>query len=270
MNPVMRAVDVAKYTIPREILVETFQPKNLHWRQTPPSLDEQMLSLVVRPRVLVDCDLVGGTEIIVDLSGLAYEVVNQFEAVYRIPKNRTGGRTIMEVLNVGYGSASMMAYVGGTSGFSPGSVTPVTTATQAMGDAMGPIPVVSTAKATLIGENVIVVKDSAPITANTYVRCIVSNAEDMAHLQLRSIPKFAKLVELAIKAYIYNELIIRMDQAQLSGGRELGAFKQVVETYADANQQYEEYLQLKWKKIAFMSDRETFARHIRTRIGSFR
>lgn len=270
MNPVVRAVEVLKYKIPRQILDEVFQPKTFYWRGAPASIDEKIMQLVVRPRVLVDCNLVGGAEVLVDLGGLVQETVNNFEVIYRIPKDRTGGRVIMSVLSVGFGSASLMAHVGGSTGFSPGSVTPITLAGQAMMEAMSPAPVVSTAKISLIGENTVLIRNTSPISSNIYLRCIVAHDENMSHLQLRTIPAFTKLVELAVKSYVYNELNILIDEARLAGGQALGRFKEAVDEYRDAEQMYEEYLMQKWMKISFMNDAESMNRHIRMRIGPHR
>jgi hypothetical protein len=58
-----------------------------------------------------------------------------------------------------------------------------------------------------------------------------------------------------------------MDEAEIQGGARLGAFRNIVETYADAEQQYQEYLQEKWQKVAIMNDRESYHDLIRAQIG---
>lgn len=270
MNPLIRAVDIVKFTIPMQILTEVFQKKTYRWRDTPISIDEQILNQVIKSRVLVDCNLVGGAEVLIPLDGLPGEFVNMYEVIYRIPKDRTDGRSIVSVLSVGYGSTSLLAYVGGSTGFKQGSVTPVTLAGQAMADAMSPAPSVSTARVQLIGENTIMVKDTAPPVANIYLRCILAHDENMSHIQLRSIPSFTQLVILAVKSFIFNELAIKMDAAYLSGGQVLGRFKEIVDSYADAEQQYSDYLTKVWQKTEVMNDRETSVRLLRLMIGSHR
>jgi len=58
-----------------------------------------------------------------------------------------------------------------------------------------------------------------------------------------------------------------MDQGQLSGGQMLGAFKEIVMNYADAEQMYREALR-RWSKIAVLNDPEAHRRHIRTIVGN--
>lgn len=270
MSPITKAIDEAKFRIPMAILREAFRDINASWKARVISLDEQIMNAVVKSRVLVDCNLVGGTEAQIPLDGLPVSLYDQFTTVYQIPKSLTQGRSIMSVLSVGYAATSLMGIMGGMGGVKPCSVTPMMTAAQAMMDSHSQIPVASSAQVQLIGENVVMIKGTAPTITNSFLRCILANDENMSHIQMRSIPVFCRLVELAIKSYVYNELIIRMDQAQLSGGGELGAFKAIVEGYADSEELYQEHLMKKWSKTAFMNDKETFNRHIKLMVGAMR
>jgi hypothetical protein len=270
MNPITKAVDELKFRIPRDILKQVFQEKSYNWRNTPIGIDEQLLSRVIRPRVLVDCNLVGGTEALVPLDSTEREVVDSFITIYRIPKDLTQHRSIMSVLSVSYMSAAIGAGVAGMSNYKSCSVTPALVLGQAMMDAFGPIPQTSTAKAQLIGENIVMVRDTIPPVGYGYLRCILSNDENMSHIQMRSIPAFCELCVLAVKSFIYNEYIITMDKGYLQGGQEIGVFKQIIEGYADAEGMYREYLREKWTAIAFMNDTETFTRFLKLNIGGNR
>src|SRR5258708_5967832 len=63
MNPITKALAEVKYRIPPEVLHTVFVNRLERWRDTPKSIEDQLLNLVVRPRVMVDCNLVGGTQI---------------------------------------------------------------------------------------------------------------------------------------------------------------------------------------------------------------
>lgn len=270
MNPITKAVDEVKFRIPRDILKQIFQDKSYNWRSTPISIDEQILARVIRPRVLVDCNLVGGTEALISLDGADREVVDSYITIYRIPKDLTQNRSIMSVLSVAYMSSALGAGVAGLSNYKSCSVTPTLVIGQAMMDAFGPIPQTSTARVTLIGENTVLIRDTIPPVGYGYLRCILANDENMSHIQMRSIPPFCKLVELAVKSFIYNEYIVPMDKGQLYGGQELGVFKQIIETYADSEELYQEFLREKWAAIAFMNDNESFTRFLKLNIGGNR
>lgn len=264
MNALRKALDDIKFVVPRPVLDTVFVKRHTNFRTAAPSIDEQILNSVVRPRVYIDTNLVGGAEILVPLTGLQGEEVNTVDMVYRIPKNLTQNRSIMSVLNITYVDAQSMAAAGS---FASCGVTAEQTAAQNLLEAVSPMPMISTGRINLIGENVILVKDSIRIPSNAYLRCIVAQDEAMSHLQPRSYKAFGKLVEYAVKAFIYNEYIIEVDMGELRGGHNLGKFKDIIEEYADANELYETYLTEKWAKISFQNDRESHGRFLKLIIG---
>lgn len=265
MNVIQKAIDDVKFIIPPPILAAVFNPKHRAWRAQSVSIDTQIRNLVIRPRVFVDCNLAGGKEIKVPLNGLTPDFVNQFTTVYRIPKERTQGRSIMSVLNVTYTDPNMQAGFGGS--FGDCGVSAVGSMTTALMNASAPIPNVSTSSISIIGENVIEVLDSQRLPAYGYLRCIIAHDENMSHLPPRSYRSFCKLVEYAVKAYIFNNYVVEMDMAELSGGVALGRFKEIVDGYQDANELYETYRIEKWDKIAKMVDRDSFDRQIKSIFG---
>lgn len=264
MNALRKSLDDLKFTIPKPILETVFVKRHSNYRIAAPSLDEQILNSVVRPRVYIDTNLVGGAEILVPLLGLAGEEVNTTDMVYRIPKNLTQNRSIMSVLNITYVDPSSMVSAGS---FSSCGVTLEQTQADNLLNALSPLPMISTGRVTIIGENVVLVRDSIRIPTNSYLRCIVAHDEAMSHIQPRSYKAFCKLVEYAVKAFIYNEYIIEVDMGELRGGHNLGKFKDIIEEYSDANELYETYLTEKWQKISFCNDRESYGRFVKLIVG---
>jgi len=51
------------------------------------------------------------------------------------------------------------------------------------------------------------------------------------------------------------------------GGMALGRIKEIVDSYADANELYQEYLMTKWQKIALMQDSSSVGRYMKLLIG---
>lgn len=270
MQPIATALSEVKMRIPNQILREVFTDKSYNYRQVPVSIDEQMLNKVVRPRVLVLANIVGGTEVNVSLEGISPQPIDTYTAVYHIPKSRTNGCSIMSVLSIGYNNMNMqntMSVLGSTN---PYSITPVSMAQMAVQDSFSAIPSVSTARVELVGENMVVVKDLSNYASGTYLRCIIANDENLSNIKMRSIMAFCKMVELAIKSYIYNEYIITMDQAQLSGGQDLGRFKEIIEGYADSEELLQTFVLEKWQKIALMNDNTQMTRFLKLQIGSMK
>ncbi len=267
MNVISKSVEDLKFKIPRQILEAVFIKRDGNWRQSQYNVDENIMATVVRPRVLIDCNLTGGAEVFIPLEGIHKERVNDYTSVYHIPKSKTQGRSILSVSNITFTDPTRMSSMG--IGAVQGNNT-MMRAGNAMIDAMGNIPVTSTAKVQLIAENVIMVQDTIVLPANIYLRCMIANDENMSHIQPRSYLAISKLVEYAVKAHIYNEMVIQIGQAQLFGGQDLGVFKDIVDSYSDANELYETHLKEVVTKVQFMNDHTTYERYIKMMVGGMR
>lgn len=273
MNPISKAAYEVTRRIPPQILKEVFRDKSYNWRSTPVTIEEQIKNKVIKDRVLVDCNLVGGTEVLIPLYNVANERSDDYTFVYYIPKSATQNRSIMSVLSMSYlSSSSYSTQAGMYNNTLTGSGNGATLggAASALHLAASPAPPVSTARVQLIAENTVMVRDTTPILANGQLRCILGNDEDFNHLQMRSVLAFCKLVELAVKNYIYNEYSVEIGLAFLSGGQELGRFKEIVDTYSDAGEQYLEYIDNVWRKVSMMNDAESYTRFLKMHVGGYR
>jgi hypothetical protein len=269
MIAIKKAVDEIKFSIPMEILQQVFVKPSRHWRDTPASLDDSIINTVIKPQVMVDMDLVGGTEVMIPLWIVPQKLVDLYMTIYNIPKDLTQGRSITSVLSVSYVTSSMFSAVPGYQVFDPCSVSAVLQAGQAAFDAMNTIPAVSSANVSLIGDNVVLVQDAAPPIGHGFLKAIIANDSNLGNIQLRSIPVFTELCELAVKAYIYNNLVVKMDRGAIYAGHELGSFMAQVNKYEDARTMYKDYLKTKWTRVAFMNDSNRFKNHITNFVGPF-
>jgi hypothetical protein len=270
LNAINKAVDDVKRSIPRQILDAVFNQRQYSFRPQSYTIEEQIINKIIKSRVIVDMDLMGGTEAFIPLENVPYETVNPYTHVFNIPKKLSQGRSIMSVLSVTLTSPSLANTLNGMNNINSCSVTPPMVAAQAMMDSYSPIPVTSTAMVQLIGENTVMVRDSTAIFPTGYLRCVLANDQDLNNIQMRAIPHVSKLVQLATKSYIYNDLVIDIDEARLSGGKELGKFRDIVEAYSDAEQMYQDYMKDIWSGVSFMNDRETMTRFIKLQLGSHR
>ena len=267
MNAILMAISHIKNVIPREILEAVFIERNRFLRQIPTTIDNHIINEVIRARVLPELNLISGAEIFVNLAGIAADRVNQYTSVYKIPKSRTGGRSIISVLNVTFSDPTATSNYGTATGCQS---TELLVTAQAMVDAMGTIPITSTAHVQLVGENTVMIRDTVLLPANIYLRCVVENDSNLSHLQTRSYKAFFKLVEFAVKAYIFNNTIIQMDIGELYGGQQLGRFKEVVDGYSDAEEMYQTHSREVMEKVMAMNDTEKQGRLLRMLLGGRR
>ena len=270
MNPVSKAIADIKRTIPADILRRAFlRPENGLFATATQSIDEAIRREVIWGRVMEDTNLVGGQEVRIEITGMMYEQVNALQRVYRIPKDKTGGKSITSVLNVTYGSSIYLATSAGMASMGCSS-SGLTDMLQTVLNSSGSVPDVGEATCQLIGENVILVEMGNFRPYYMYLRCIVSQNPNLEGLQLRSYIDFSQLCQFACKSYIYNKLIIQMGDGQLQGGQQLGVFKEIVDRYSDAEELYMTFLKEKWTKIMFMNSGESMSRFIRSQIGAHR
>jgi hypothetical protein len=269
MSAINKALDEIKFRIPRQILDVAFMDEVSGWRRSPMGLDELMMLKVIRPRVLYDCNLVGGQMANVSLENLQPVYDDNYTFVYSIPKERTQNRSILSALSISYMPYGAMYGAAGVNYGAPGGLgsSIVATTGQRVGDAVSAVPPVSLGYVDLVGENTIMFRDNFRVTQAYFLRCILANEENLANLNPRSYPAFSKLCELAIKSYLYNNLIIKIDQAYLQGGQELGSFKNYVENLADSEQMYQDYLKEVWQAVSFANDIHSYDRLIKLQIN---
>lgn len=257
------------FRIPREILNVVFLEPYQQFRDLPGDIKERIRFLVLQQRVLVDCNLVNGVEVRIPLDDVQSEVVdNGYTTVFQIPKNKTNGRSILSVFDVTYGDLYNTQSGYGISSY--GRSSPALQLAAGSMDAQMRTPYVGTTRVELIGENVIMVQDSMILPQNLYLRCSLENDENLSNIKARSFLVFSKLVELAVKAYIYNYYVIKLDMGELRAGIQVGKFKEIVDGYSDAETMYQEHLNEKWAKTAFMNDSESMSRFVSLISGSMR
>lgn len=276
MDIIRGAVAEVKRRINRHILDKAFIKRDFTYRLTNQStVDDQIMSSVIRSRVLVDCNLAGGISALIPLDGLPVDKPNNYITIIRIPKTRTNGKSIISVSNVNYYDLGVSGLYGGAAGYGYNTTLSSNENTAAINSAMGimasldHIPITSTSDAVLIAENTVKITDVFTMPANAILRCVLENDEELSNIQPRSYPDFFQLVEFAVKSHIYNELIVDLDKGELVGGQELGIFKQIIEGYADSEQNYQDKLKA-WKAISFMNDTPAYHRFLKLTIGANR
>lgn len=274
MNVIQYALDQIGYEIPTEVLKETFASR----RYDPArgerfrdnnlglSIDAVIRKEIIEGRVAIDINLCSGVETMIPLSGLCMEQVDQWNFIYRIPDNLTGGRSITAVYDVTFGRGhNGMA---GLNTISQGSQ--LANAAGAIMKSIAPIPNTQTPFVQLIGENTILINDIQGINNNMFLRCMVTHEPNFANIKPPLYRKFADMVVLAVKAAIYNKLIILLDEGQIKAGASIGRFREVVDSYADANQLYRDFLHDKWRVSSTINDTQKYRNILKLAVGGQR
>lgn len=267
MNPIVNAITNLKYRIPLPILEKAFFPVHHQWggyhHNTLEGLDFRIRSMVIEPRVLVDCNLVGGLECAVPLRSIRPEYYQPNQTIWQIPLSLTQNRPITRVYSLTYDHKGITNYTY----YRGQQQSAYNEAMYGLLYANTSIPRVSDNNIELIGENTVLAHTHYYTTDLLVLRCVIENDEQFNNLPPASHHAFYTLVELATKSYIYNTLIIELDQGELAGGRSLGRFSSIIEGFADAEELYGQFLHEKWRKISILSDPIGKMRHLKRVAG---
>lgn len=271
MNPIQKAIAEAKFAIPLDILQEAFAPIRTFGRPTALNIDAMIRERVIEARVKVDMNLTGGTQLDVPLYSLTPEQVPMpagspysWGLVYRIPMTLTQNRAITRVMSI----ANTVAPISGTYTYASYNGSALANAAMGVMQSQAPIPMNATARVDLIGPNTVMISDTNQWPYDSALRCYVENDPDLTTMPPPAYLKFAQLCEYAIKAYIYNILVIRINSGELQGGQELGRFKEIVDQYSDANELYKTYFNDVWREVQAYSDPMTARDYYRVPIGA--
>lgn len=268
MNALHKALDEMKYRIPMQVLHEAFKPERQNWRDPSFNLDAEMLNQVIKPRVMIDANLVAGEAANIFLTGIQPDFRDEYVIIYQIPDRLTHNREIMSVLSIAYMPYSNNA---GSYGLGPTSIGPMfsqdtTTTFQQMAESYSSVPHIGSASCDLIGYNKVRITDPTRSVSGYILRVYLTNEQFLNNINPRSYPDFCSLCEHAIKAHIYRKMIIKIDQAFLQGGQELGAFKNIVDGYADSEVNYQTFLRETWAAVAHMNNSLMHERFMKAQI----
>ncbi len=263
MSIITHGISRIKLKINEKILKLAFLEPHERFRTVPVSYESRILAKVIRPQVMMDCQLIGGMEVFVELDTVEREQIDQLTTVYYIPKERTDGRAIITPMAITYMNPTTLNSLATNATCNRGS------AMAGIGsiiDSYMPVPPVSDATVTLIGENTVMVKNNMMVPQGAFLRCLVEYDENFSILRPKVWPEFEKLMEYAIKQYIWVKLDYDLDMGQLVAGHELGVVRRIVDRFEDAQEKYEEQLK-RMRRILYMHDRVRYARFVGLLVG---
>lgn len=267
MNVLSYSATRISQTIPPEVLQLAFAPRRYdparqeynRDNKLGVSIDSVVMSRVIVGRVATDVNLCSGIETKIPLSGLPYERVPPLNYIYRIPDELTGGRLITSVYNVSFGQGVHNP----TRNSALNRSSMLLDLTASVMASYGPIADTNSPYVKIIGQNTILIEDAQGRYAHGVLTCQLTHEPNFGNIPPAYYNKFSELCILAAKATIYNELVIRLDEGQIKTGVSLGRIREIVDSYADAETMYQEFLREKWKVSSIMIDKEKYRKTLR-------
>lgn len=238
------------HSIPKELLEKAFPP----YRNE--TMDACIQAQVITSRVLPDCNLVGGRMKLIVLRSKWVEISDtpapfiwgnsKSFSLYRVPPEARDYRPISSVIELRYPytihDGLQLPNVG--SGMTGGMNTVGSLACQVMNSH-------TFANSIPLPTPILRSHDIVQLTPNSVsqlqdidwvLMCRLNYDEDFTNINAQAVIPLTELALCAVKAYIYNTLIIKTDMAFLEGGQQIGKMREICESYSDQNERYVELL----------------------------
>jgi len=248
-----------RQSIPYEILHAGFTIDDTPETININSLDDKILRKLLRKRVFMDLNIIGGIEMLIPINNLNPSFTEYGYTIYNIPNELTGNKEIISVLSLASG------YYSTTTGSMAGNS--ITNIARRIGNSVAPETYITNAHTEIVGYNTILIYANFRLLYNYALRVLVENDNNLNNIQPRSFKNIALLSILAVKYYIYNKLIIPLNNGYLASGQELGIIKNIIENYEEANEQYNILLKEVIGAILFMNDTTRYNRFLNSMIA---
>ena len=265
MSIISRCIATIHDEIPEEILNEAFVTPYRDNYFSPVSVDSRIMDEVVNKRVMPDMDITYALTMRIPLSECKVERINAIDYQITIPEKAVNGRTIVSVLGVHAANPSAqygyqdVTFTGGSS---------ILGVAQKLASANAVATIDYNAKVQAIGPNVYRLRYASFLNSYATLELIVGHDKNLSNIPIRVTPYLKELFLLATKAYIYKKLKIKIDRAVQSGGADLASFSEFVDSYADANEMYKEYLRETIQAVGYMADDEGFHDLMKIQFGN--
>lgn len=246
MNAMQHILNRIFATIPMPILNEAFEPDK-HFV----TIDERIREEVICKRVLTDCNLFAGkvSRIVLQADWAEYTTIPPMVGiittgsytVYRIPPEYRDNKRIVAVTALEYPpqyySGNMITYGGyNMTGSTAGDLACTAINSVSGGGTMySPTPVLKEG-------HLVYIYPPQSSHIDWILICRLEYDDEYTNINDSAVMPLMKLVEAATKAYIYNVLALKIDAVKIEGGYELGKFREIVDSYADQNEKYDELL----------------------------
>lgn len=276
MNAINVALSNIKFSIPKNLLELAFINYNPLKSAVMESLDSLITHTVIKPKVMMDCNLVGGIYVDIDLRQCVVVETDTYSCLIRVPKKLTGGKSIVSLGSIvaGY-NMGINNPAGAFSSYGVSYGCSVTNASnqllQAANNMYNNLAYSNVAQTTamqLIGDNLIYVYSAWLNIQDSILSCVVENDENFENLNPRLYTYFSTLCIYAVEAYIFNKLYITLGEGEIYGGHQLGQVKEIVDLYRDSKEKYDEFLHEKWAGAFFHNNKKAKKRLIRMMFGN--
>lgn len=257
-NPINYCIQKIKNEIPKEIL-QIAATEDLSFYNSNVTIDEKLMTRVIKNYLLMDINLLTTTsrQITLDRCIVTQYLNNskQYEYLIEIPDSVLDGKEVISASYIFYNM--LLPQMGMMTGNA------MDNAMSTMMQAHSSLNMLVTNRLEVVGKNLILVNTGNVNWSflNSTIQLNISPNANLSHVKGTAIIELGKLAVLCAKQWIYNTLIIQIDQGYIRGGHSIDTVKNKIESYESALELYYEKLE-SWSKIGFMLDTAQYQKFI--------
>lgn len=262
-NPINYCMQRIKNEIPREILIIAATEENFGYNQNV-TLEEKIMARVIKARLLLDVEIMSTISRQISLKNCTvtgYKTLDsQFEYLVEVPDSVLDGKEIVSASFIFYNMIMpQMGMLGGSA---------LENSMSTLMQAHSSLDLLTTNRLDVVGKNIVLVNTGSIhwTFLNSSMEVNLSPNPNMSHVKGTAIIELGDLAVLCAKQWIYNTLIIQIDQGYIRGGHNIDAVKNMIDRYESAIDVYKEKLET-WNKIGFMLDARQYQKFIDMQMG---
>lgn len=220
------------------------------------SIEQGIREKVIYKMVAPLAQVAGGTTEVIDLSGARIENLQGGIIHVNVPDFLTGGRRIIQVIEVYPGNinrsiANGQSFVGASG---CGTSDMVNGLNRIVNGITSTNVTRSYTTFTMTGNNSFLIRDAGSAMFNMVAKVVLSYDEHFSVLPILMYDKFAELVELGVKTFIYKECKRGMQEAVSRFGVTVDDLQDDIEKYSDAHREFKELYNNEMKKYFAYAD----------------
>lgn len=250
MSAIKHAIDRVLLTIPKDILKLAFMKKPEIYR-IETTLEQQINDLIIDKIVLTDINLIGGITITIPVNKCFTYTYGHEDGttskIIKVPPTLLNNKKIITPLSLMVSKTTHVKHMSNNTG-----LLDLTKAKLNFDNNSNNI--ITTSNLELISTNTILINEDLFTLSNATMEVTVENNRNLNNIKPANRLIFTKLVILAVKAFIFNSLVLELDKGSLYYGHELSRLGDIVNSYEEAYNDYQLMLKEKWMKISFMND----------------
>ena len=240
VNPRKYCIGKIKSNIPAGILKLVFDRKDL--RLSGINIESE-IDLKVMTSMLEDINLLGGIHVRIPLDKCIRIYASNLEETYEVPKKLLNNRNIISVSALVSSGTYTNPILGNDNSLLDNAIQLLDS------NSYDGLPSITDIE--LIALNTINVMVTHDILIGEYFfNVTVEHSNSLSTISSAQLLQLSQLATLAAKKYIYNNAIIDIEKGAIFGGQSIDTIRNIIETYSDASEQYDDFILNKWRKLS--------------------